>query len=129
MKKKQSSNAAAEADSIVTSLIADAVGDPPIVIHSLEGTPTLLQELMNGIKKHKFDGVAIFAVIDQGKVHLGVVVSSGLTDKYRAGELISKLAPIVGGKGGGKPEMARGAGNDSSALDDMMVEAKKLLES
>ena len=129
LKKKQSSNAAAEADSIVTGLIADAVGDPPIVIHSLEGTPTLLQELMNGIKKHKFDGVAIFAVIDQGKVHLGVVVSSGLTDKYRAGELISKLAPIVGGKGGGKPEMARGAGNDSSALDDMMVEAKKLLES
>ena len=129
LKKKQSSNAAAEADSIVTGLIADAVGDPPTVIHSLEGTPTLLQELMNGIKKHKFDGVAIFAVIDQGKVHLGVVVSSGLTDKYRAGELISKLAPIVGGKGGGKPEMARGAGNDSSALDDMMVEAKKLLES
>tara|TARA_B100000965_G_C19576574_1_gene751570 strand:- start:1128 stop:2135 length:1008 start_codon:yes stop_codon:yes gene_type:complete len=128
LKKKQSSNAAAEADSIINDLIASAEGDPPIVIHSLEGTPALLQELMNGIKKNKFDGVAIFAVIDEEKVHLGVVVSSERTDTYRAGELISKLAPMVGGKGGGKPEMARGAGNDLAGLNDMMAEAKKLLE-
>ena len=74
---------------------------------------------MNGIKKLQFNGVSVIAVIDQDKVHLGIVVAPDHLGTYRAGELIAKLAPIIGGKGGGKPEMARGAGNDISKVSEM----------
>ena len=66
-------------------------------------------------------------VIDSDKVHLGVSVSSEFTDRFHAGNIISKLAPIIGGKGGGKPEMARGAGNDAASVDSLMEEARKLI--
>ena len=75
LKKRQSSQAAAEADGVHSNLIADAKGSPPTIIHSMEGSASLLQELMNGIKKRQFNGVSVIAVIDQDKVHLGIVVS------------------------------------------------------
>jgi len=129
LKKRQSSQAAAEADGVIANLIADAKGSPPTIIHSMEGSASLLQELMNGIKKRQFNGVSVIAVIDQDKVHLGIVVAPDYLGTHRAGELIAKLAPIVGGKGGGKPEMARGAGNDASKVSEMLSEAEKLIQS
>ncbi len=129
MKKRQSSQAAAEADGVIANLIADAKGSPPTIIHSMEGSASLLQELMNGIKKRQFNGVSVIAVIDQDKVHLGIVVSEDFLGTNQAGELIAKLAPIVGGKGGGKPEMARGAGNEVSKVSEMLSEAEKLIQS
>ena len=129
LKKRQSSQAAAEADGVIANLIADAKGSPPTIIHSMEGSASLLQELMNGIKKRQFNGVSVIAVIDQDKVHLGIVVSEDFLGTHRAGELIAKLAPIVGGKGGGKPEMARGAGNEVSKVSEMLSEAEKLIQS
>ena len=128
LKKKQASQAAAEADGVIANLVADAEGSPPMIIHSMEGSASLLQELMNGIKKRQFNGVSVIAVIDQDKVHLGVV-SEDFLGTHRAGELIAKLAPIVGGKGGGKPEMARGAGNEVSKVSEMLSEAEKLIQS
>ena len=128
LKKRQSANAAAEADSMLFGLISEAQGEVPLIVHSFEGTSTLLQELLNGLKKKQFSGVGILTVIDSEKVHLGVSVSSEFIDRFHAGELISKLAPIIGGKGGGKPEMARGAGNDAEAVESMMVEAKTIIK-
>ena len=60
---------------------------------------------------------------------MGIVVSEDFLGTHRAGELIAKLAPIVGGKGGGKPEMARGAGNEVSKVIEMLSEAEKLIQS
>ena len=128
LKKRQSANAAAEADSMLSGLISEAQGEVPLIVHSFEGTSTLLQELLNGLKKKQFSGVGILTVIDSDKVHLGVSVSSEFIDRFHAGELISKLAPIIGGKGGGKPEMARGAGNDAEAVESMMAEAKTIIK-
>ncbi len=128
LKKRQSANAAAEADSMLSSLISDAQGEVPLIVHSFEGTPALLQELLNGLKKKQFSGVGVLTIIDSDKVHLGVSVSSEFTDRFHAGDLISKLAPIIGGKGGGKPEMARGAGNDAAAVESMMTEAKTIIK-
>jgi len=128
LKKRQSANAAAEADSMLSSLILDVQGEVPLIVHNFEGTPALLQELLNGLKKKQFSGVGVLTVIDSDKVHLGVSVSSEFTDRFNAGDLISKLAPIIGGKGGGKPNMARGAGNDVAAVESMMAEAKAIIK-
>lgn len=113
---------------MLSSLISDAQGEVPLIVHNFEGTPALLQELLNGLKKKQFSGVGVLTIIDSDKVHLGVSVSSEFTDRFHAGDLISKLAPIIGGKGGGKPEMARGAGNDAEAVESMMVEAKTIIK-
>ena len=54
-------------------------------------------------------------------------VSSDFTAKAQAGKIIQTIAPIVGGKGGGKPDNARGGGKDASKLDEALAKAKSLL--
>jgi alanyl-tRNA synthetase len=50
-----------------------------------------------------------------------------MTSKFQANKLIQQIAPIVGGKGGGRPDVAQGAGRDASKIDIALAEAKKLL--
>ncbi len=47
--------------------------------------------------------------------------------KFRPGKIIQQIAPIVGGKGGGKPDNARGGGKDASRLDEALAKVKSLL--
>ena len=54
-------------------------------------------------------------------------VSADFTAKVQAGKIIQTIAPIVGGKGGGKPDFARGGGKDASKLDEALAKAKALL--
>src|SRR3989442_1495450 len=58
---------------------------------------------------------------------LAATMSSEFTDKVQAGKIIQQIAPIVGGKGGGKPDNARGGGKDASRLDEALAKAKGLL--
>ncbi len=83
--------------------------------------------MLNSLKKRAFAGVGVLVVEDDGKVHLGSYVGSGLTDRFQAGKLIGELAPLVGGKGGGKPEMARGAGNDPAGIPALLERARGLV--
>ena len=54
-------------------------------------------------------------------------VSADFTSKYQAGKIIQAIAPIVGGKGGGRPDNARGGGKDVTKLDEALTKAKQLL--
>jgi alanyl-tRNA synthetase len=54
-------------------------------------------------------------------------VSSDYTAKLQAGKIIQTIAPLVGGKGGGKPDNARGGGKDAGKLDEALAKAKSLL--
>ena len=58
---------------------------------------------------------------------LVAAVSPDFTAKIQAGKIIQTIAPIVGGKGGGKPDNARGGGKDASKLDEALAKAKSLL--
>ncbi|HZL14295.1 MAG TPA: DHHA1 domain-containing protein, partial [Verrucomicrobiae bacterium] len=60
-------------------------------------------------------------------VSLVATVSPEFTSKISAGKIIQTIAPIVGGKGGGKPDNARGGGKDASKLDEALAKAKSLL--
>ena len=63
----------------------------------------------------------------EGSVTLIATVSSDFTAKVQAGKIIQQIAPLVGGKGGGKPDHARGGGKDASRLDEALAKAKSLL--
>jgi alanyl-tRNA synthetase len=61
-------------------------------------------------------GIVVLASVDAGKVQLAVGVTSDVTGKVKAGELVNFVAGQVGGKGGGKPDLAMAGGTDASQL-------------
>jgi len=113
IKKIQSSQAAALADESLAELIA--LGKPIIV--SFESDASLLQELQNGLKKKQFAGPALLIVDDGEKLHLATHCGpDALAAGLKAGDLLRDLAALAGGKGGGKPDQARGAAPDREKL-------------
>jgi alanyl-tRNA synthetase len=77
--------------------------------------------------KGEFKGVVVLGGTSNGAVSLVASVSSDLTAKVQAGKIIQAIAPIVGGKGGGKPDNARGGGKDIAKLDEALAKAKSLI--
>jgi alanyl-tRNA synthetase len=74
------------------------------------------------------NGIGVLGSVIDGKASLLVVVSKNLTKHIKAGELISKLAVIVNGRGGGRPDMAMAGGKDYSKIKDAFEEAKVLVQ-
>ena len=65
--------------------------------------------------------------VANGAVALLASVSPEFTAKIQAGKLVQQIAPLVGGKGGGKPDNARGGGKDVSRLGEALAKARSLL--
>ena len=124
LKKAQAAGAAKVANALLTEQDLSTH-----VVLSAEGPAALLQELLNGLKGRQFANAA-FCVVDDGeKLYLGalcgnVAKSAGLM----AGKLIQTLAPIAGGKGGGKQDMARGAASERSKVSELIAAAKDALQ-
>ncbi|HWB01691.1 MAG TPA: alanine--tRNA ligase [Verrucomicrobiales bacterium] len=76
--------------------------------------------------KGLFKGVVVLGTSGGGNVALIATVPPELQSKVQAGKIIQSIAPIVGGKGGGKPDFARGGGKDTAKLDSALAEARKL---
>ncbi len=76
--------------------------------------------------KGTFKGVVVLGTSGGGNVALIATVSPDFQSKVQAGKIISAIAPLVGGKGGGKPDFARGGGKDVAKLDAALAEARKL---
>jgi alanyl-tRNA synthetase len=126
IKKIQSSQAAKLADEALSDLIAK--GEPIIV--SFESDASLLQELQNGLKKKAFAGPALLIVDDGEKLHLATHCGpDALAAGIKAGDLLRDLAALAGGKGGGKPDQARGAAPDRSKLEEMKTAAQSMFQS
>jgi alanyl-tRNA synthetase len=127
VKKAQTANAARQADEFLAGVI-EGGGSGSNLVQVLEGPPALLQELLNGLKKVQFTQAAFLVVDDGTKLHLGAFCGTDGNDAgHGAGNLIKDLAPIVGGKGGGKPDMARGAGADREKREELLEAARKEL--
>jgi len=77
--------------------------------------------------KGQFKGVVVLGGSSNGAVSLIATVSPELTKHIQAGKIIQTIAPIVGGKGGGKPDNARGGGKEVSKLDEALAQARKLI--
>ena len=77
--------------------------------------------------KSSFKGVIVLGGVHNGTVALVAAVSPEFTAKVQAGKIMQTIAPIVGGKGGGKLDNARGGGKDPSQLAEALVKARMLL--
>jgi alanyl-tRNA synthetase len=106
---------------------AATVGSTPAIIENLGAVDgDFLQAVADSIKG-EFQGVVVLGGSANGAVALVATVSSDLTKKVQAGKIIQAIAPIVGGKGGGRPDNARGGGKDISKLDAALAKARGLL--
>jgi alanyl-tRNA synthetase len=85
-----------------------------------------LQSIADALKS-SFDGVIFLAGVSDGAVSLVAATGKPHQATLPAGKLISAVAPLVGGKGGGKPDGARGGGRDASGLQAALAKAKELI--
>ena len=121
IKKANSANAAKIADELLETEL-NIEGN---TVFSIEGDPSLLQELLNGFKKRQYPHGAVIIVNDGSKLHLGAYAGEAAqASGIMAGKLIQTLAPIAGGKGGGKPDQARGAAPELEKVSDLESKAK-----
>jgi alanyl-tRNA synthetase len=102
------------------------LGVPAIIANLGSADGDTLQTIVDSLKS-QFKGVIVLGGAANGAVALVASVSSDFTAKVQAGKIIQQIAPIVGGKGGGKPDNARGGGKDASKLDEALAKAKGLL--
>jgi len=86
-----------------------------------------LRNLSDKFRDKVGSGVVVLASEIDGKISLIACVTKDLTGKFKAGDIIKKLAAIVGGTGGGRPDMAQGGGSDISKIDEALNEARKFL--
>ena len=86
----------------------------------------LLQAVVDALKS-KFKGPIFLTGTRDASVALVAYVPPALTAKFQANKLIQQVAPIVGGKGGGRPESAQGAGKDASKINEALAKARELL--
>jgi alanyl-tRNA synthetase len=117
-----------EAAVIAKELISKATsGTVPSIVEEIPGADgNALQAAVDALKT-SFDGVIFLAGVSDGAVSLVASVGKDHQGTLPAGKLISKVAPIVGGKGGGKPDGARGGGRDASGLQPALAKAKELI--
>jgi alanyl-tRNA synthetase len=118
-----------EAAGDAKSLLAKAEtvnGIPAIIANVSSADGDTLQTIADALKG-EFRGVVVLGGVANGAVSLVATVSSEFTSKVQAGKIIQGIAPIVGGKGGGKPDNARGGGKDASKLGEALAKAKSLL--
>jgi alanyl-tRNA synthetase len=87
----------------------------------------LLPAVIERLKERKFRGVAVLAGAADGAAHLAVAVTPDFIERFKAADLVKELAPIIGGKGGGKSDLARGAGKDPAKIPDLFWRAGELL--
>jgi len=87
-----------------------------------------LRQLADELKNRLQTGVVVLGTPIDGKVSLVAMVTSDLTQKINADELIRRIAPLVGGGGGGKPDMAEAGGRDPSRLSEALEEAYRVVE-
>ncbi|MDO5450572.1 MAG: alanine--tRNA ligase [Akkermansia sp.] len=125
--KRMKKAAAAAAASMADALLAERLTGGNIVLCA-EGGNELLTELFNGLRKRHYPA-AVFLVVDDGEsLMLGAYCGeTAQAAGLKAGDLIRNLAPVVGGKGGGKADMARGSGKDRTALDALLGKTNELL--
>jgi alanyl-tRNA synthetase len=114
-----------EASGKAKDLLATAEGN--LIIANLGDVDADYAMALNDALKGQFNGIIVLAATGGGNVTLMANVGKEHQAKVQAGKIIQTIAPIVGGKGGGKPDFARGGGKDVSKVDAALAEARKLI--
>ncbi len=103
------------------------VNGVPLIAHNLGDTDgDFLQAVVDALRS-RFQGVVVLGGGSDVSVALVASVTPEFTKQAQAGKIIQAIAPIVGGKGGGKPDNARGGGKDVAKLDEALAKVKELI--
>ncbi len=126
LKAAQQREAGGRAKDLLAS--AETINGTPAIIVNLGAVDgDTLQTVADALKAHGFAGVVLLGGAVDASVALVASVSSDFTARFPAGKIIQTIAPLVGGKGGGRPDSARGGGKDPAKLDEALAQARKLL--
>ncbi|WP_205597662.1 alanine--tRNA ligase [Paraferrimonas sp. SM1919] len=122
---KDKLNAAASADMAGSAI---EINGAKVLIKLLDSAdPKSLRGMVDELKQKLGSGVVVLGTANGDKVSLIAGVTKDLTAKVKAGPLIGEIAQIVGGKGGGRPDMAQAGGNDASQLAAALDKANELV--
>ena len=116
--------AAAQESANLSSKAIDVNG-VKLLVSELSGVePKMLRTMVDDLKNQLGSTIIVLATVVEGKVSLIAGVSKDVTDRVKAGELIGMVAQQVGGKGGGRPDMAQAGGTDVAALPAALASVK-----
>ncbi len=125
LKALQQSQAAGTARELLAG--AQTIGGVPVVTANLGQVDGDFVQAVADAMKGEFEGVIVLGASTIGRVVLLANVADSLTNRIQAGKIIQTIAPVVGGKGGGKPTQARGGGKDATKLDEALAKVTGLM--
>src|SRR4051812_15939066 len=92
-----------------------------------DGDPEAMRELADKVRDQLKSGIVVLGGEKEGKATLLVAITPDLTKKYRAGDFVKELSKTLGGRGGGKPDLAQAGGGDPAQLDAALARAYELV--
>jgi alanyl-tRNA synthetase len=119
---------ATEATETATDAVR-TIGSTKVMVQKVSvDTPAALRNLADQLKDKIQSGIVVLGGAAGAKAMLIVVVTQDLTDRYHAGSIIKEIAAEVGGRGGGRPDMAQAGGSQPENLDKALAKAYKVVE-
>ncbi|MCK9528150.1 MAG: alanine--tRNA ligase [Syntrophales bacterium] len=107
---------------------AEEIGGVPVLAATLEAPDVkTLREMGDRFRDRLGSGVLCLGSVIDGKAMLLCMVTRDLSGRFHAGDIIREIAPLVGGKGGGRPDMAQAGGSDPSGLGDALKRFKEIV--
>jgi alanyl-tRNA synthetase len=128
-----------EVESLTAKVLSKKTGDLLSAVKEIDGTKLLVRELeadspkdlreyADRIKEKLSSGIIVLGAKRADKAMLICVVTTDLHDRFKAGEIINRLSDIVGGKGGGRSDMAQGGGNRPEELERALESVPEILK-
>jgi alanyl-tRNA synthetase len=128
-----------EVDHLKATIVTQAAGIDTDAVKSINGInvlvkkvsvdkPAALRDLADQFKDKLESGIVVLGSASGRKALLIVVVTKDLVDRYHAGEIIKQVAAVVGGSGGGRPDMAQAGGTKPEKLDEALATACDVVE-
>ena len=106
------------------------MGGISFLIKNLDGTDAkTLRTYIDNAKNKLKSGIVVAGSVADGKVAMAAGVTKDLTKKFHAGDIIKEIAVIVGGSGGGRPDMAQAGGTHTDKLDEALKKAEEIIKS
>mgnify|MGYP000683133710 FL=1 len=127
-----------ELDTYKNKVLSERAGDLMDNVKEVNGTKILsaevsgadagqLRKVWDDVKSKLDSGVAVLGGRDNNKAYILIGVTKDLTSKYHSGNIVKELAPIIGGRGGGKPDLAQAGGDNPENLDKALSKAYEMI--
>ncbi len=108
--------------------LAQKIGDIKLLCTKVEGVKAKdLRNMVDQLKQKLGSSIVVLASVENDRISLIVGVSADLTQQYNAGKILSNIAIQVGGKGGGRADMAQGGGSNVAKLDEALASVEALI--